>query len=81
MLGYYGLLAGKLRVVPGLVNQLFLLAIKFAPRRWSTWFVGVLQRTRLTSGSRPHRADGPFQIVAMDKEVQVSNVHQHKFGE
>ncbi len=46
MLGYCGLLTGKLRVVPGLVNQLFLLAIKLAPRRWSTWFVGLLQRSR-----------------------------------
>ena len=46
MLGYRGLLTGKLRVVPGLVNQLFLLAIKFAPRRWSTRFVSMLQRSR-----------------------------------
>jgi short-subunit dehydrogenase len=69
MLGYRGLMAGKLRVVPGLVNELFLLAVKFAPRRWSTWFVGVLQRTRMRSGSRSQQVDGPFQIVVMDKEV------------
>jgi len=68
MLGYRGLMAGKRRVVPGLVNQVFLLAIKFAPRRWATWFVGVLQHTRMISGRRSQNADGPFQMVAIDKE-------------
>ena len=75
MLGYHGLMAGKLRVVPGLVNQLFLLTIKFTPRRWSTWFVGVLQRTRMISSRRSQKADGPFQIRAMDKEVQARAIY------
>jgi len=32
-------------------------------------------------GSGHLKADGLFQIVAMEKEVQASNVHQHTFGE
>ncbi|HEX3642141.1 MAG TPA: SDR family oxidoreductase [Ktedonobacteraceae bacterium] len=67
MLGYRGLMAGKLRVVPGLANQVFLLAIKFAPRRWATWFVGMLQRTRMISGGRSQQADGPFKVVTIKK--------------
>ena len=32
-------------------------------------------------GSGLHKADGPFSIVAMEKEVQADGMHQHRFGE
>jgi hypothetical protein len=32
-------------------------------------------------GSGSHEADSPFQIVAMQKEVEASSMHQRRFGE
>src|SRR2546429_2279879 len=37
--------------------------------------------TRTWSGSGYLKADGPFQIVAMKKQVQTSNMHQRRFRE